>query len=81
MGESSGQPTEAELQTIILKEGCWVETRFGVYKIKSEMRAEAIPIFFSTGELTGYGFHDFSGKVITHDLESLIVSDNKENES
>lgn len=80
MGESSGQPTKAKLQIIILKEGCWIETRLGVYRIKSEMRAEAIPIFFS-GELTGYRFHDFLGQVVTHDLESLIVSHNKENES
>jgi hypothetical protein len=80
MGESIGQPAKAKSQTIILKEGCWVETRFGVYKIKSEMRAEAIPVF-STGELTGYRFHDFSGEVVTHDLERMVVSDNKENES
>lgn len=66
-------------QPIILKEGCWIQTIHGIYKINEETKADATPIFFSSGELVGYRFTSFSYTGVTYDLERMLVGENREN--
>ncbi len=62
-----------ETKTIIMKEGCWIETIRGINKITEKIKADAIPIFFTNGTLIGYRFSCSSYSGITHDLERIIV--------
>lgn len=69
----------AKPQPIILKEGCWIQTIHGIYKINEETKADATPIYFSSGELVGYRFTSFSYTGTTYDLEKIFICEYREN--
>jgi len=64
-----------EIKTIIMKEGCWIETTRGINKLIEKIKAKATPMFLLNGELVGYRFNCSSYSGVTYDLERIIVCD------
>lgn len=81
MYSTNEQQAEKDTQKIVLKKDCWIETNFGVFRIKEEFTAEAVPVFFSNGELAGYRFSSSSYAGATYDLERIVVLEDERNSS
>jgi hypothetical protein len=77
-GEFGQQSVKVKTQKITLKEGCWIETIIGVHRTEQEIEAEAIPIFFSSGELVGYRFSCSLYTGVTHDLDKIVSAGGEE---
>ena len=72
MTEVLESPVAGKLQTIILKEGCWVKTSSGFRRMRQRLETEATPIL-SGSEVVGFRFDNVSYRGVSHDLEKIIV--------
>ncbi len=78
MTEISESQVDGKLETIILKEGCWVKTSSGFRRIRQRLETEATPIL-SGSEVVGFRFDNLSYRGVSHDLEKIIVGGKSEN--
>lgn len=68
------RPTEAADRILIVKEGCWVESRLGIHRIKDECQVQAKPIIAANGDVCGFRFYYLVENAVTYDLENVVLS-------
>ena len=66
-----------KLQTIILKEGCWVKTGTGFRRLRQRLETQATPIL-AGGEVVGFRFDNPLHRGVSRDLEKIIVGEKAE---